>query len=89
MLHKTMVAEVTANALGLHLHRFDLSVVVSRYVGETEKNLRQLFDATEVRGAMLLFDEADALFRERPAVRDSNDCYANIETCYLLQRIES
>lgn len=86
---KTMAAEVIANALRLHLYRIDLSAVVSKYIGETEKNLRQLFDAAEVGGAILFFDEADALFGKRSEVRDSHDRYANIETSYLLQRIES
>lgn len=86
---KTMAAEVIANELGLHLYRIDLSAVVSKYIGETEKNLRRLFDAAEDGGAILFFDEADALFGKRSEVRDSHDRYANIETSYLLQRIES
>lgn len=86
---KTMAAEVLANALRLHLFRIDLSTVVSKYVGETEKNLRRLFDAAEDGGAILFFDEADALFGKRSEVRDSHDRYANIEVSYLLQRIES
>ncbi|QTF92391.1 ATP-binding protein [Halomonas sp. BM-2019] len=86
---KTMAAEVIANALDLRLYRIDLSAVVSKYIGETEKNLRQLFDAAEGGGAILFFDEADALFGKRSEVRDSHDRYANIETSYLLQRIES
>lgn len=86
---KTMAAEVVANALDLRLYRIDLSAVVSKYIGETEKNLRQLFDAAEGGGAILFFDEADALFGKRSEVRDSHDRYANIETSYLLQRIES
>jgi hypothetical protein len=86
---KTMAAEVIANALGLHLYRIDLSSVVSKYIGETEKNLRRLFDAAEQGGALLFFDEADALFGKRSEVRDSHDRYANIEVNYLLQRMEA
>ncbi len=86
---KTMAAEVIANDLGLHLYRIDLSAVVSKYIGETEKNLRRLFDAAEQGGAILFFDEADALFGKRSDVKDSHDRYANIEINYLLQRMES
>ena len=86
---KTMAAEVLANDLDLNLHRIDLSAVVSKYIGETEKNLRKLFDAAEAGGAILLFDEADALFGKRSEVKDSHDRYANIEINYLLQRIEA
>ncbi|TDH62188.1 ATP-binding protein [Dankookia rubra] len=86
---KTMAAEVLAAELGLNLYRIDLSAVVSKYIGETEKNLRRLFDAAERGGAVLLFDEADALFGKRTEVKDSHDRYANIEVNYLLQRIES
>jgi SpoVK/Ycf46/Vps4 family AAA+-type ATPase len=86
---KTMGAEVLANDLDLNLYRIDLSGVVSKYIGETEKNLRRLFDAAEQGGAILFFDEADALFGKRSEVRDSHDRYANIEINYLLQRIES
>ena len=86
---KTMAAEVIANALRLDLYRIDLSAVVSKYIGETEKNLRRLFDAAENSGAILFFDEADALFGKRSEVRDSHDRYANIEINYLLQRIEA
>jgi hypothetical protein len=86
---KTMAAEVIANDLNLALYRIDLSAVVSKYIGETEKNLRQLFDAAEQGGAILLFDEADALFGKRSEVKDSHDRYANIEINYLLQRMES
>jgi SpoVK/Ycf46/Vps4 family AAA+-type ATPase len=85
---KTMAAEVLANELRLNLYRIDLSQVVSKYIGETEKNLRQLFDAAEDGGAILFFDEADALFGKRSEVRDSHDRYANIEINYLLQRME-
>ena len=86
---KTMAAEVIANSLHLNLYRIDLSAVVSKYIGETEKNLRRLFDAAEDGGAILFFDEADALFGKRSEVNDSHDRYANIEINYLLQRIES
>jgi SpoVK/Ycf46/Vps4 family AAA+-type ATPase len=86
---KTMAAEVLAHALDLDLYRIDLSGVVSKYIGETEKNLAQLFAAAEGSGAILFFDEADALFGKRSEVRDSHDRYANIEVSYLLQRMES
>jgi SpoVK/Ycf46/Vps4 family AAA+-type ATPase len=86
---KTMAAEVLANELRLDLYRIDLSQVVSKYIGETEKNLRRVFDAAEEGGAILLFDEADALFGKRSEVRDSHDRYANIEVSYLLQRMEA
>jgi ATPase family associated with various cellular activities (AAA) len=86
---KTLAAEVLANELGLALYRIDLSAVVSKYIGETEKNLRTLFDAAEDGGAILLFDEADALFGKRSEVKDSHDRYANIEVSYLLQRMEA
>jgi AAA+ superfamily predicted ATPase len=86
---KTMAAEVLAGALRLDLYRIDLSSVVSKYIGETEKNLRRVFDAAEAGGAILLFDEADALFGKRSEVKDSHDRYANIEVSYLLQRMES
>jgi len=86
---KTMAAEVIANELRLKLYRIDLSGVVSKYIGETEKNLRRLFDAAEDGGAILFFDEADALFGKRSEVKDSHDRYANIEINYLLQRMEA
>jgi SpoVK/Ycf46/Vps4 family AAA+-type ATPase len=85
---KTMAAEVVANDLRLALYRIDLSAVVSKYIGETEKNLRRVFDAAEGGGAILFFDEADALFGKRSEVKDSHDRYANIEINYLLQRME-
>ncbi len=85
---KTMATEVIANDLRLDLYRIDLSAVVSKYIGETEKNLRKLFDAAEQGGAILFFDEADALFGKRSEVKDSHDRYANIEINYLLQRME-
>jgi hypothetical protein len=86
---KTMAAEVLAGELRLDLYRIDLSSVVSKYIGETEKNLRKVFDAAEEGGAILLFDEADALFGKRSEVKDSHDRYANIEVSYLLQRMEA
>jgi hypothetical protein len=86
---KTMAAEVLAGELGLDLYGIDLSAVVSKYIGETEKNLRQVFDAAEEGGVLLLFDEADALFGKRSDVKDSHDRYANIEVSYLLQRMEA
>ena len=86
---KTLAAEVLAAELRLDLYRIDLSQVVSKYIGETEKNLRRVFDAAEDGGAVLLFDEADALFGKRSEVKDSHDRYANIEISYLLQRIEA
>lgn len=86
---KTMAAEVLAHDLQLDLYRIDLSQVVSKYIGETEKNLRRVFEAAETGGAILLFDEADALFGKRSEVKDSHDRYANIEVSYLLQRMEA
>ena len=86
---KTMAGEVLANELNLDLYRIDLSQVVNKYIGETEKNLRRVFDAAEEGGAILLFDEADALFGKRSEVKDSHDRYANIEISYLLQRMEA
>ncbi len=86
---KTLAAEVMATELDLALLRVDLSAVVSKYIGETEKNLRRVFDAAEQAGAVLLFDEADALFGKRSEVKDSHDRYANIEVSYLLQRMEA
>jgi SpoVK/Ycf46/Vps4 family AAA+-type ATPase len=86
---KTMAGEVLADELRLDLYRIDLSQVVSKYIGETEKNLRRVFDVAEEGGAILLFDEADALFGKRSEVKDSHDRYANIEVSYLLQRMET
>jgi hypothetical protein len=86
---KTMAAEVLANELDLDLYRIDLASVVNKYIGETEKNLRRVFDAAEDIGAILFFDEADALFGKRSEVKDSHDRYANIEVSYLLQRMEA
>jgi len=86
---KTLAAEAIANEVELDLYRIDLATVVSKYIGETEKNLKRLFAAAESSGAVLLFDEADALFGKRSEVKDSHDRYANIEVAYLLQRMES
>jgi AAA+ superfamily predicted ATPase len=85
---KTMAAEIIANELGLDLYKIDLSGVVSKYIGETEKNLDRIFRAAENANAILFFDEADALFGKRSEVRDSHDRYANIEISYLLQKME-
>jgi len=86
---KTLAAEVLAGELGLELVRIDLATVVSKYIGETEKNLERIFRAADRSGAILLFDEADALFGKRSDIRDSHDRYANIEVSYLLQRMET
>ncbi|MFI6692840.1 ATP-binding protein [Streptomyces sp. NPDC050433] len=86
---KTLAAEVMAKELGLDLFIIDLSQVVSKYIGETEKNLRKVFDAADRGGALLLFDEADALFGRRSEVKDSHDRYANLEVSYLLMRMEA
>jgi SpoVK/Ycf46/Vps4 family AAA+-type ATPase len=86
---KTMAAEVLANELSLDLYRIDLASVVSKYVGETPKNLRRVFDAAENGGILLLFDEADALFGKRGEIKDSHDRYAHVEVSYLLQRMEA
>ena len=85
---KTMAAQVLAHELGLDLFRVDLSQVMSKYIGETEKNLAQLFNEARASGAILFFDEADALFGKRTAVKDAHDRYANLEIGYLLQRME-
>lgn len=86
---KTMAASVIAHELQLDLYRIDLSQIVNKYIGETEKNLARVFDAAEDSGAILLFDEADALFAKRTEVKNSHDRNANMETSYLLQRMES
>jgi SpoVK/Ycf46/Vps4 family AAA+-type ATPase len=86
---KTKAAEALAHGLGLGLQRVDLSAVVSRFIGETEKNLDRLFDAAQSAGAILFFDEADALFGKRTEVKDSHDRFADIELNYVLQRIEA
>jgi hypothetical protein len=85
---KTMAAEIIARDLGLDLYKIDLSVVISKYVGETEKNLERIFGAAEDANAILFFDESDAIFGKRSEVRDSHDRYANIEIAFLLQRME-
>ena len=86
---KSLAAEVVAGELGRDLLVVDLSQVVSKYIGDTEKNLARVFAAAEDSGAVLLFDEADALFGRRTEVRDSHDRYANVEVGYLLQRVEA
>jgi SpoVK/Ycf46/Vps4 family AAA+-type ATPase len=83
-----MAAEVIATDLGYDVCRVDLSAVVSKYIGETEKNLEAIFRAAELGEGVLLFDEADALFGKRSEVRDAHDRYANMEVAYLLQRLE-
>ena len=85
---KTMAAEVIANHLGRDLYRVDLSKIVSKYIGETEKHLGHIFESAEEAGAVLFFDEADALFGKRTGVGDSHDRYANLEIAYLLEQIE-
>ncbi len=85
---KTMAAEALAGDLHLELYRIDLTRVVSKYIGETEKNLSRIFTEAAASGAILFFDEADALFGKRSEVKDSHDRYANIEVSYLLQRME-
>lgn len=86
---KTMAAEVVAKELGLELYRIDLSRIVSKYIGETEQRLKELFDEADQSGAILFFDEGDALFGKRTEVKDAHDRYANLEAAYLLQRIEA
>ncbi|MFT3721515.1 ATP-binding protein [Pseudorhodoferax sp.] len=86
---KTMAADIIAGELGLDLFKIDLASVISKYIGETEKNLAAIFDEAEASNAILFFDEADALFGKRSEVRDSHDRYANVEVGYLLQRIEA
>lgn len=85
---KTMAAEVLAADLGLDMYKLDLSSVVSKYIGETEKNLEQIFREARTSNSILFFDEADSLFGKRSEVKDSHDRYANIEVSYLLQRME-
>jgi hypothetical protein len=86
---KTLAARAIAGELGVDLLRIDLSQVVDKYIGETEKNLERVFDEAETAGAILFFDEADALFGKRTEVKDARDRYANVETAFLLQRLES
>lgn len=85
---KTMTAQVIANELKLELYKIDLSQVISKYIGETEKNLQKIFEQAETSNAILFFDEADAIFGKRSEVKDAHDRYANIETSYLLQKVE-
>jgi SpoVK/Ycf46/Vps4 family AAA+-type ATPase len=85
---KTMAAEVIAKELGHPLYRVDLSQIVSKYIGETEKNVQRVFDEAAASGAVLLLDEADALFGKRTGVKDAHDRYANLEVSFLLERIE-
>lgn len=85
---KTMAAEILANEVKLDLYKIDLSGLVSKYIGETEKNLKKIFEEAETSNSILFFDEADALFGKRSEVKDSHDRYANIETAYLLQKME-
>jgi hypothetical protein len=85
---KTMAAEALATEMALPMFRIDLSQVVNKYIGETEKNLRRIFDAAEATETLLLFDEADALFGKRTEVKDAHDRYANLEVSYLLERME-
>jgi len=85
---KTMAAEALAQTLALPMYRIDLSQVVNKYIGETEKNLRRIFDAAETSDCLMFFDEADALFGKRTATSSSNDRHANQEVSYLLQRVE-
>jgi SpoVK/Ycf46/Vps4 family AAA+-type ATPase len=86
---KTRAAEVMARDLGRELYRVDLNRIISQYIGETEKNLNQLFKAAESAGVILFFDEAEALFGKRSEIKDSHDRYANIEIAYLLQKLEA
>jgi vesicle-fusing ATPase len=85
---KTMAAEAIARAVDMPIYRIDLSQVVDKYIGETEKNLRRLFDAADAADVILFFDEADALFGRRTEVKDAHDRYANLEISYLLERME-
>ncbi|VAW69251.1 ATPase, AAA family, partial [hydrothermal vent metagenome] len=85
---KTMAAETIAHALDMPMYRIDLSQVVNKYIGETEKNLKRVFDIAELCDCILFFDEADALFGKRTEVKDSNDRFSNIEISYLLERME-
>ena len=85
---KTMAAEILAIELDLPMYRIDLSQVVSKYIGETEKNLKRLFDSADISDMILFFDEADSLFGRRTEVKDAHDRYANLEISYLLERME-
>ena len=86
---KTMAAQTVARELGFSIYRVALTQVVSKYIGETEKNLDRLLQKAEMKKAVLLFDEADALFGKRSSVKDSHDRYANMEVSYLLERLKT
>jgi SpoVK/Ycf46/Vps4 family AAA+-type ATPase len=86
---KTMAADILAKELGLSLYRVNLNQVVSKYIGETEKNLARVLKTAEMKKSVLLFDEADALFGKRSEVKDSHDRYANIEVNHLMERFQS
>jgi SpoVK/Ycf46/Vps4 family AAA+-type ATPase len=86
---KTMGAEIIAAELGLDLYKIDLSTIISKYIGETEKNLEKIFGEAQSSNAILFFDEADAIFGKRSEVKDAHDRYANVEVSYLLQRMEA
>jgi SpoVK/Ycf46/Vps4 family AAA+-type ATPase len=86
---KTMAAQIVAHELGMDVYRIDLSSMVSKYIGETEKNLERVFSEAESSNAILFFDEADALFGKRSDTKDAHDRYANIEVSYLLQRMDT
>jgi len=88
VLEKAAAVAKIAHSLELHLYRIDLGTTVSKYIGETEKNLRRVFDDAPQANAILFLDEADALFGKRTEVKDSHDRFANLETTYLLQRLE-
>ncbi|MBQ2706742.1 MAG: ATP-binding protein, partial [Clostridia bacterium] len=85
---KTMAVQVMANELGIDLYRIDLSQLVSKYIGETQKNISELFNRAKNINAMLFFDEADSMFAKRSEVKDANDRYANADTAFLLQKLE-
>lgn len=85
---KTLAANFLANQMGMDLFRVDLSMVVNKYIGETEKNLKRIFGAAEQSGVILFFDEADALFGKRTELKDSHDRFSNIDTSHIFQRIE-
>jgi SpoVK/Ycf46/Vps4 family AAA+-type ATPase len=85
---KTLSAKILGNEMGMELYRVDLAAVISKYIGETEKNLSALFEHGQALDIVLLFDEADALFGKRSSVKDSDDRYGNLDTNYLLQKIE-
>ncbi len=86
---KTMAAEIIANELNLDLYKIDLSMIISKYIGETEKNINKIFQEAETSNSIIFFDEADAIFGKRVKIRDSHDRYSNTEINYLLQKLES